>query len=375
MTFVLQHTDNASDARTGVITTAHGQIETPIFMPVGTAGSVKGVHFSELRQQVEAQIILGNTYHLYLRPGLDTLHKAGGLHKFISWDRPMLTDSGGFQVFSLANIRKLTEEGCMFSSHIDGSRHFFTPENVMDTERTIGADIIMALDECPPGMSDYEYARKSLSMTQRWLDRCIKRFDETEPLYGYEQSLFPIVQGCTYKDLRQEAAKFVADKGADGNAIGGLAVGEPTGVMYEMIEVVNEILPKDRPRYLMGVGTPQNILEGIERGVDMFDCVMPTRNGRNAMLFTYEGTMNMRNKKWENDFSPIDQEGCDIDRIHTKAYLHHLFKAQELLAMQIASIHNLAFYLRLVKDARRHIEAGDFVAWKRSVVDQLGKRV
>lgn len=375
MTFILQHTDNASDARTGVITTAHGQIETPIFMPVGTAGSVKGVHFSELRQQVEAQIILGNTYHLYLRPGLDTLHKAGGLHKFISWDRPMLTDSGGFQVFSLANIRKLTEEGCMFSSHIDGSRHFFTPENVMDTERTIGADIIMALDECPPGMSDYEYARKSLSMTQRWLDRCIKRFDETEPLYGYEQSLFPIVQGCTYKDLRQEAAKFVADKGADGNAIGGLAVGEPTGVMYEMIEVVNEILPKDRPRYLMGVGTPQNILEGIERGVDMFDCVMPTRNGRNAMLFTYEGTMNMRNKKWENDFSPIDQEGCDIDRIHTKAYLHHLFKAQELLAMQIASIHNLAFYLRLVKDARRHIEAGDFVAWKRSVVDQLGKRV
>lgn len=375
MTFVLQHTDNASDARTGVITTAHGQIETPIFMPVGTAGSVKGVHFSELRQQVEAQIILGNTYHLYLRPGLDTLHKAGGLHKFISWDRPMLTDSGGFQVFSLANIRKLTEEGCMFSSHIDGSRHFFTPENVMDTERTIGADIIMALDECPPGMSDYEYARNSLSMTQRWLDRCIKRFDETEPLYGYEQSLFPIVQGCTYKDLRQEAAKFVADKGADGNAIGGLAVGEPTGVMYEMIEVVNEILPKDRPRYLMGVGTPQNILEGIERGVDMFDCVMPTRNGRNAMLFTYQGTMNMRNKKWGNDFSPIDPDGCDIDRIHTKAYLHHLFKAQELLAMQIASIHNLAFYLRLVKDARRHIEAGDFVAWKRSVVDQLGKRV
>lgn len=375
MTFVLQHTDNASDARTGVITTAHGQIETPIFMPVGTAGSVKGVHFSELRQQVEAQIILGNTYHLYLRPGLDTLHKAGGLHKFISWDRPMLTDSGGFQVFSLANIRKLTEEGCMFSSHIDGSRHFFTPENVMDTERTIGADIMMALDECPPGMSDYEYARKSLSMTQRWLDRCIKRFDETEPLYGYEQSLFPIVQGCTYKDLRQEAAKFVADKGADGNAIGGLAVGEPTGVMYEMIEVVNEILPKDRPRYLMGVGTPQNILEGIERGVDMFDCVMPTRNGRNAMLFTYQGTMNMRNKKWENDFSPIDPDSCDIDRIHTKAYLHHLFKAQELLAMQIASIHNLAFYLRLVKDARRHIEAGDFVAWKRSVVDQLGKRV
>lgn len=375
MTFELQHTDNASDARAGVITTAHGKIETPIFMPVGTVGSVKGVHFNELRQQVGAQIILGNTYHLYLRPGLDTLYKAGGLHKFISWDRPMLTDSGGFQVFSLAGIRKLTEEGCMFTSHIDGSRHFFTPENVMDTERTIGADIIMALDECPPGKSDYEYARKSLSMTQRWLDRCIKRFNDTEPRYGYEQSLFPIVQGCTYKDLRREAARFIADKNADGNAIGGLAVGEPTEVMYEMIEVVNEILPKDKPRYLMGVGTPQNILEGIERGVDMFDCVMPTRNGRNAMLFTYQGTMNMRNKKWENDFSPIDPDGCDIDLIHTKAYLHHLFKAQELLAMQIASIHNLSFYLRLVGDARRHIIAGDFVSWKNSIVEQLGKRV
>lgn len=375
MTFELQHTDNASDARAGVITTAHGKIETPIFMPVGTVGSVKGVHFNELRQQVGAQIILGNTYHLYLRPGLDTLYKAGGLHKFISWDRPMLTDSGGFQVFSLAGIRKLTEEGCMFTSHIDGSRHFFTPENVMDTERTIGADIIMALDECPPGKSDYEYARKSLSMTQRWLDRCIKRFYDTEPRYGYEQSLFPIIQGCTYKDLRREAARFIADKNADGNAIGGLAVGEPTEVMYEMIEVVNEILPKDKPRYLMGVGTPQNILEGIERGVDMFDCVMPTRNGRNAMLFTYQGTMNMRNKKWENDFSPIDPDGCDIDLIHTKAYLHHLFKAQELLAMQIASIHNLSFYLRLVGDARRHIIAGDFVSWKNSIVEQLGKRV
>lgn len=375
MTFQLQHTDNASDARVGLITTAHGQIETPIFMPVGTVGSVKGVHFEELRQQVGAQIILGNTYHLYLRPGLDTLYKAGGLHKFISWDRPMLTDSGGFQVFSLSGIRKLTEEGCMFTSHIDGSRHFFTPENVMDTERTIGADIMMALDECPPGKSDYEYARKSLAMTQRWLDRCFKRFNETEPRYGYKQSLFPIVQGCTYKDLRREAAKFVADKGADGNAIGGLAVGEPTEVMYEMIEVVNEILPKDKPRYLMGVGTPQNLLEGIARGVDMFDCVMPTRNGRNAMLFTYQGTMNMRNKKWENDFSPIDPDGCEIDRIHTKAYLHHLFKAQELLAMQIASIHNLAFYLRLVGDARKHIIAGDFTPWMKSIVEQLGKRV
>lgn len=375
MTFELQYTDNASDARAGLITTDHGKIETPIFMPVGTVGSVKGVHFSELRQQVGAQIILGNTYHLYLRPGLDILHKAGGLHKFISWDRPMLTDSGGFQVFSLAGIRKLTEEGCMFTSHIDGSRHFFTPENVMDTERTIGADIIMALDECPPGRSDYEYARKSLSMTQRWLDRCIKRFNETEPQYGYQQSLFPIVQGCTYKDLRTEAAKYVADKGADGNAIGGLAVGEPTEVMYEMIEVVNEILPKDKPRYLMGVGTPQNLLEGIERGVDMFDCVMPTRNGRNAMLFTYEGTMNMKNKKWEDDFSPIDPDGCEIDRTHTKAYLHHLFKAQELLAMQIASIHNLSFYLRLVGDARKHIIAGDFTMWKRSIVEQLGRRL
>ena len=375
LTFQLQHTDPASDARAGLITTAHGQIKTPIFMPVGTCGSVKGVHFAELRDQVKAQIILGNTYHLYLRPGLDTLRKAGGLHKFNTWDKPILTDSGGFQVFSLTGIRKLREEGCEFRSHIDGSKHFFTPENVMDTERVIGADIMMALDECPPGQSDYQYAKKSLAMTQRWLDRCIKRFNETEPLYGYDQTLFPIVQGCTFKDLRSDAAKFVADKGAAGNAIGGLAVGEPTEVMYEMIEVVNGILPKDKPRYLMGVGTPQNILEAIERGVDMFDCVMPTRNGRNAMLFTYNGTMNMRNKKWEQDFSPIDPDGCDIDRLHSKAYLHHLFKAQELLAMQIASIHNLAFYLRLVTDARQHIIDGDFVRWKASVMDQLGRRV
>ena len=374
MTFEIQHTDNASDARSGLITTDHGQIKTPIFMPVGTCGTVKGVHFSELREQVKAQIILGNTYHLYLRPGLDILRKAGGLHQFNTWERPILTDSGGFQVFSLTGIRKLREEGCEFRSHIDGSKHIFTPENVMDTERIIGADIMMALDECPPGQSDYQYAKKSLGLTQRWLDRCIKRFNETEPLYGYKQSLFPIVQGCTYKDLRQEAAKHVTDKGADGNAIGGLAVGEPTEVMYEMIEVVNEILPKDKPRYLMGVGTPQNILEGIERGVDMFDCVMPTRNGRNAMLFTYQGTMNMRNQKWADDFSPIDSDGCNIDRIHTKAYLHHLFKAQELLAMQIASIHNLAFYLRLVTDARMHIEQGDFTQWKRSVIDDLGRR-
>lgn len=375
MRFELQHTDTASDARAGLITTAHGQIRTPIFMPVGTCGSVKGVHFTELKEQVQAQIILGNTYHLYLRPGLGILKAAGGLHKFGGWDRPILTDSGGFQVFSLTGIRKLREEGCEFRSHIDGSKHIFTPENVMDTERIIGADIMMAFDECPPGQSDYQYAKNSLLLTQRWLDRCIKRFNETEPLYGYEQTLFPIVQGCTFKDLRSDAAKFVADKNADGNAIGGLAVGEPTEVMYEMIEVVNAILPKDKPRYLMGVGTPQNILEAIERGVDMFDCVMPTRNGRNAMLFTYNGTMNMRNKKWEADFTPIDPDGCESDRIYTKAYLHHLFKAQELLAMQIASIHNLAFYLRLVSDARRHIEAGDFTSWKRSVIGDLGKRV
>ena len=375
MKFVVEQTDDASDARTGVITTDHGQIKTPIFMPVGTVGSVKAVHFEELRQQVQAQIILGNTYHLFLRPGLDILRKAGGLHRFTGWERPILTDSGGFQVFSLTGIRKLTEEGCEFRSHIDGSKHFFTPENVMDTERVIGADIMMALDECPPGKSDYAYAKKSLGLTQRWLNRCIKRFNETQPIYGYKQSLFPIVQGCTYKDLRQEAAKFDADKGSDGNAIGGLAVGEPTEVMYDMIEVVNEILPKDKPRYLMGVGTPQNILEGIERGVDMFDCVMPTRNGRNAMLFSYQGTMNLRNKKWEYDFTPIDPDGCYTDKVYTKAYLHHLFKAQELLAMQIASIHNLSFYLRLVGDARQHIEQGDFVKWKASVIDQLGRRI
>ena len=375
MNFELQYNDPASSARAGIITTAHGQIKTPIFMPVGTVGSVKGVHFSELREQVKAQIILGNTYHLYLRPGLDIIHKAGGLHKFNTWDRPILTDSGGFQVFSLTGIRKLREEGCEFRSHIDGSKHIFTPENVVDTQRIIGADIIMAFDECPPGQSDYQYAKKSLHLTRRWLDRCIKRFNETEPLYGYDQTLFPIVQGCTYKDLRIEAAKYIADKGADGNAIGGLAVGEPTEVMYEMIEVVNDILPKDKPRYLMGVGTPRNILEAIERGVDMFDCVMPTRNGRNAMLFTYDGSMNMRNKKWEDDFSPIAIDGCDVDRIYSKAYLHHLFKAQELLAMQIASIHNLAFYLRLVTDAREHIIKGDFSQWKASVVDNLDRRI
>ena len=375
MTFELQYTDAYSNARAGRIQTAHGEILTPIFMPVGTVGSVKGVHFRELQEQVKAQIILGNTYHLYLRPGCEVLRAAGGLHRFNGWDRPILTDSGGFQVFSLTGIRKLTEEGCEFRSHIDGSKHIFTPERVMDIERVIGADIIMALDECPPGKSDYAYAKNSLGLTQRWLDRCFKRFRETEPLYGYPQALFPIVQGCTYPDLRSEAAKYVADQGAEGNAIGGLAVGEPTEVMYEMIEVVNAILPKDKPRYLMGVGTPQNLLEGIERGVDMFDCVMPTRNGRNAMLFSYEGTMNMRNKKWEADFSPLDPTGCEIDRITSKAYLHHLFKACELLAMQIASIHNLAFYLRLVTDARAHILQGDFTQWKSSVIDQLGRRI
>ena len=375
MKFELQHTDPYSSARTGLITTDHGQIKTPIFMPVGTVGSVKAVHFEELRRQVMAQIILGNTYHLYLRPGLDILRKAGGLHKFNGWEKPILTDSGGFQVFSLTGIRKLKEEGCEFRSHIDGSKHFFTPENVMDTERIIGADIIMTFDECAPGEAEYSYAKKSMQMTHRWLDRCIKRFNETEPLYGYNQTLFPIVQGCKYKDLRQESAKFVADKGADGNAIGGLAVGEPTEVMYEMVEIVNEILPKDKPRYLMGVGTPWNILEGIERGVDMFDCVMPTRNGRNAQLFTYQGTMNMKNKKWEDDFSPIDPDGCDVDLVTSKAYLHHLFKAQEYLGPQIASIHNLAFYLRLVSDARKHIEQGDFTTWKNSVVNDMMRRI
>ena len=375
MTFEVQNTDEYSSARAGKITTAHGEILTPIFMPVGTVGSVKAVHFSELKKQVLAQIILGNTYHLYLRPGLDILHKAGGLHKFIGWDRPILTDSGGFQVFSLTGIRKLSEVGCEFQSHIDGSRHIFTPESVIDTERVIGADIIMAFDECPPGVSDWQYARRSLTLTHDWLDRCLARFNERPPLYGYEQSLFPIVQGCTFKDLRQESAKYIADKGCDGNAIGGLAVGEPTEVMYEMVEVVNEILPKDKPRYLMGVGTPWNILENIERGVDMFDCVMPTRNGRNALLFTYDGTINIRNKKWEYDFTPIDRYGCDVDRVTTKAYLHHLFKAKEYLALQIASIHNLSFYLQLVGDARKHIMMGDFTKWKRSVIDDMQRRL
>lgn len=376
MTFTLQHTDSKSEARAGLITTDHGEIQTPIFMPVGTLGSVKGVHLHELKDDVKAQIILGNTYHLYLRPGLEVIEKAGGLHRFNGFDRPMLTDSGGFQVFSLAGIRKLTEKGAEFRSHIDGSKHLFTPESVMDIERTIGADIIMAFDECTPGDADFNYAKKSLELTERWLDRCIKRFNETSPKYGYSQSLFPIVQGCTFADLRKRAAENVASKGADGNAIGGLAVGEPTDVMYEMIEVVNSILPKDKPRYLMGVGTPQNILEAIERGVDMFDCVMPTRNGRNAMLFTKNGVMNMRNKKWEMDFSPIDPEGDSyVDTAYSKAYLHHLFKAKELLAMQIASIHNLSFYLWLVGEARNHIVLGDFAIWKSKMVEIVGQRL
>lgn len=376
LTFEIQHTDDKTNARAGLITTGHGQIQTPIFMPVGTLGSVKAVHLRELKDDIKAQIILGNTYHLYLRPGIEVLEAAGGLHKFNGFDRPMLTDSGGFQVFSLSGIRKITEEGVEFRSHIDGSKHFFSPERVMDIERSIGADIMMAFDECPPGTSDYTYAKKSLQLTENWLDRCIRRFNETQPKYGYHQSLFPIVQGCTYTDLRRQSAEFVASKEAEGNAIGGLAVGEPTDVMYEMIEVVNAILPKDKPRYLMGVGTPQNLLEGIERGVDMFDCVMPTRNGRNAMIFTRHGTLNMRNKKWETEFTPLDAEGTSyVDHAYTKAYVHHLFKAQELLAMQIASVHNLAFYLWLVGEARRHIVAGDFCVWKGKITEELGRRL
>ena len=365
-----------TNARAGVIATDHGDIMTPIFMPVGTVGSVKTVHLTELINDVKAQIILGNTYHLYLRPGLEVLERAGGLHRFNGFTRPMLTDSGGFQVFSLSGIRKLTEEGVEFRSHIDGSKHFFSPERVMDIERSIGADIVMALDECTPGTADYAYAKKSMEMTHRWLDRCVARFDSTQPKYGYEQTLFPIVQGCIYPDLRKRSAEYIASKGAFGNAIGGLAVGEPVDKMYEMIEVVNEILPSDRPRYLMGVGTPVNILEGIERGVDMFDCVMPTRNGRNAMLFTKNGIMNMRNKKWEFDFSPIEKDGASyVDTLYSRAYLRHLFHAHEFLAMQIASVHNLAFYLWLVAEARIHIIEGDFAVWKAKMVERLSTRL
>ncbi len=376
MDFELQKEDLNSNARAGLITTAHGTIETPIFMPVGTVGSVKAVHFHELENDIKAQIILGNTYHLYLRPGMDIIEKAGGLHKFNGWKHPILTDSGGFQVFSLSANRKLKEEGAYFRSHIDGSKHLFTPEGVVDIQRSIGSDIMMALDECPPGDSDYQYAKKSLALTLRWLRRGWDHYKVTDGKYGYSQAYFPIVQGCVYKDLRQESAKFVADLGADGNAIGGLAVGEPTEKMYEMIEIVNEILPKDKPRYLMGVGTPANILEAIERGVDMMDCVMPTRNGRNGMLFTKNGIMNMRNKKWADDFSPIEIDGAsEVDRMYSRAYLRHLFVSQEILAMQIASIHNLAFYLWLVGEARSHILAGDFKAWKDETVVRVMQRL
>ncbi|MEZ3549789.1 MAG: tRNA guanosine(34) transglycosylase Tgt [Muribaculaceae bacterium] len=376
MDFRIEATAGDTNARAGMITTDHGQIPTPIFMPVGTVGSVKAVHMRELREDIDAKIILGNTYHLYLRPGLDILRQAGGLHRFNGWDRPILTDSGGFQVFSLSGNRKLKEEGAYFRSHIDGSKHLFTPEGVVDIERVIGADIMMALDECPPGTSDYDYAKKSLGLTQRWLERGWKRYKETEGLYGYSQAYFPIVQGCVYPDLRREAAKHVADLGADGNAIGGLAVGEPTEKMYEMIEVVNDVLPADKPRYLMGVGTPANILEAIDRGVDMMDCVMPTRNGRNGMLFTANGIMNMRNKKWADDFSPLDESGTAwVDNVYSKAYVRHLFISQEILAMQIASVHNLAFYLQLVKEARRHIVEGDFKTWKTMMVERVTRRL
>ncbi|MBR6639026.1 MAG: tRNA guanosine(34) transglycosylase Tgt [Muribaculaceae bacterium] len=376
MDFLLQATDKNSNARAGLITTDHGQIETPIFMPVGTLGALKAVHMHEVRDDIKAQIILGNTYHLYLRPGIEILEKAGGLHKFNGWDRPILTDSGGFQVFSLSGNRKLKEEGAYFRSHIDGSKHLFTPENVVDIQRSIGADIMMQLDECPPGTADYEYAKKSLGLTTRWLMRGWKHYKGTDGKYGYSQAYFPIVQGCTYPDLRRQSAQTVAELGADGNAIGGLAVGEPAEVMYDMIEVVNEILPKDKPRYLMGVGTPANILEAIDRGVDMMDCVMPTRNGRNGMLFTAHGIMNMRNKKWADDFSPIQEDGPSyVDRQYTKAYLRHLFIADEILAMQIASIHNLAFYIWLVGEARRHIIAGDFKSWKTMMVERVMRRL
>jgi len=376
MQFQLLHTDSYSGARAGLITTGHGIIETPIFMPVGTQGTVKAVHINELKNDIRAEIILGNTYHLYLRPGIEILEQAGGLHRFNSWNRPILTDSGGFQVFSLTGNRKIKEEGVEFRSHIDGSKHLFTPEKVVDIQRSIGADIIMAFDECTPGTADYSYAEKSLALTERWLDRCMTRFNETENKYGYEQSLFPIVQGCVYPDLRRKAAENVASKQADGNAIGGLAVGEPVEVMYEMIELVNALLPADKPRYLMGVGTPANLLEAIERGVDMFDCIMPTRNGRNAQLFTKDGIINIRNKQWENDFSPLEENGAsNIDSVYSKAFLRHLFMADELLALQIASIHNLAFYLWLVKEARKHIVNGDFISWKASMMPRIQNKI
>ncbi len=374
--FELQTQDPQSKARAGKITTAHGEILTPIFMPVGTAGTVKAVHQRELTDDIQAQIILGNTYHLYLRPGLDILEKAGGLHQFNGWERPILTDSGGYQVYSLAGTRKIKEEGVTFASHIDGSKHLFTPENVMEIQRSIGADIIMAFDECPPYPCDYEYARTSMDMTHRWLKRCCDHFDKTSPKYGYSQVLFPIVQGSVYKDLRQKSAEFIASMNREGNAIGGLSVGEPHEEMYETTELVCAILPSDKPRYLMGVGTPENILECIALGVDMFDCVMPTRNARNGMLFTTQGILNMRNKKWEADFSPIDAElGGYASTFYSKAYIRHLLKSKEILGAQIASIHNLTFYLWLVDEARKHILAGDFRAWKNKMIPQLMQRL
>lgn len=374
--FTLHATAPGCNARVGTVHTDHGDIETPIFMPVGTVGTVKGVDRQILEDEVKAQIILGNTYHLYLRPGTEILHKAGGLHRFEGWTRPILTDSGGFQVFSLTDLRKMTEEGVRFSSHIDGRKLFFTPESVMDIEREIGADIMMAFDECCPGTADYSYAKASMERTHRWLDRCIARFDGTEDLYGYRQHLFPIVQGCVYPDLRQEAAKRLRDLDRDGYAIGGLAVGEPTEAMYEMIEVVNEILPTEKPRYLMGVGTPWNILEGIDRGIDMFDCVMPTRNGRNGMIFTWNGVMNLRNKKWEDDFTELDPAGVShVDHIYTRAYVRHLIHAEEMLGLEILSIHNLAFYLDLVRVAREHILAGDYHTWKTNIIPTLMTRL
>lgn len=376
MIFDLEHKDTQTLARAGRITTEHGEIQTPIFMPVGTVGSVKAVHMQELRRDIDAQIILGNTYHLFMRPGLEIIEQAGGLHRFNGWDRPILTDSGGYQVFSLAGTRKIKEEGVTFQSHIDGSRHLFTPENVVDIQRTIGADIVMAFDECTPGNADYDYARLSMERTHRWLARGYGHFLETEPKYGYSQTFFPIVQGCVYEDLRRQSAEFVRGFDAEGYAIGGLAVGEPTEKMYEMVELVNGILPEDRPRYLMGVGTPANILENIARGVDMFDCVMPTRNGRNGMIFTEEGIINFKNRKWATDFSPIQEgTGCFVDEQYTKAYLRHLFVAGELLAMQIASIHNLAFYLRLVRQARQRIVDGTFGDWYKEMAEKTMRRL
>ncbi len=376
MKFEIKGKDRNSKARAATITTDHGKVQTPIFMPVGTAASVKGVHQTELKDEIDAEIILGNTYHLYLRPKTDILEQAGGLHKFMNWDRPILTDSGGYQVYSLSNTRKIKEEGVKFKSHIDGSAHFFSPEFSMEIQRSIGADIIMAFDECTPYPCDYNYARNSMHMTHRWLDRCVDYLGKNPARYGFEQTLFPIVQGSTYKDLRKQSAEYIAGVGAEGNAIGGLSVGEPAEEMYEMTELVCDILPEDKPRYLMGVGTPINILENIALGVDMFDCVMPTRNARNGMLFTAHGTINIKNKKWENDFSPIDDTAITfVDTMYSKAYLRHLFAANEYLGKQIASIHNLGFYLWLVREARNHILAGDFLQWKNIMVKQMDKRL